>query len=133
MKFVPVDTHKESVVVWWALKPGAIIRMLKILGFIEISVYYHVQKVFFHHDLNKPPIDQLCFTVVGERVKDRLHKFSRSDAEVNAELDLKRKRCSGSSKIEQLEAEIQAIRSSISWRITKPVRTIGSAVRRLLR
>jgi hypothetical protein len=80
--------------------------------------------VFFHHDLSKPPIDQLLFTVVGERVKNRLQKIRRSDTEMKSERDLIRRFSPDSKKAEHLEAEIQAMRSSFSWRITKPLRAI---------
>ncbi len=126
MEFVPVETS-ESVVVWWALKPGSVIKMLKVLGFFEIVVYYHVQKHYPHHDLSKPPIEQLLFTVVGERYKSQVPKICRTESEISAETDLKRRWASDSTKIRELEAEVQALQSSISWRVTKPIRKIGSA------
>lgn len=130
MEFVPVDTA-DSVVVWWGIRPGTVMKMLSILGFFETSVYYHVQKHYPRHDLSKPPIEQLLFTVVGERYRNLVPKISRSESEIDSELDLKRRWAPDLKKLEQLEAEIRSLKASISWRITKPVRRVGSIARRL--
>lgn len=137
MEFVPVDTSK-TVVVWWLLTPGAIVRMLKVLGFFEASVYYHVQKHHSFHDLGKPPDEYLFVTVVGMRYPDMVPALPRTEAELQVEREVKRRFAPETSKVAELEAEVRSLeaetlslRSSLSWRASKPIRVVGSLLRRL--
>ncbi len=127
-EFAPVDTTK-SVVVWWQLTPGAIIRMLKVLGFLEFSVRYHVQRHHAHHELDKPATESLLYTVVAERHAGWAPKLERTEAERSAELEVRRAWSHDGATAEQLQAELAGLRSSVSWRLTRPVRMLGSALR----
>lgn len=57
----------ENLTHWWYLSPGALIRMLEVLGFTRTSVQYHTQRHHPGHNLAEPPIDVPMFTVVGDR------------------------------------------------------------------
>lgn len=63
---------------------------------------------------------------VSQFYKDAIEKGS----ELFAELDVKRRWQGGPSKAGELEAEIQSLKRSVSWRVTRPVRMVGSLLRR---
>ena len=129
MEFAPVDTTK-TVVVWWQLTPGAVIRMLRIFGFLEFSVYYHLQRHHPHHEMDKPAEETLYFTVVGERHEGWARRLARTAEEARAEQEIRRQSAPPPSTAE-LEAELAGMRSSLSWRLSRPVRIVGTALRRL--
>jgi O-methyltransferase len=52
---------------WWSLSPGAVVTMLKRVGFSRTALTYHSQKHHVGHDLSRPAIDVPMFTVVAER------------------------------------------------------------------
>ena len=129
LEIAPVDTTK-TVVVWWQLTPGAVIRMLRIFGFLEFSVYYHLQWHHVHHEMDKPATPALYFTVVGERHAGWAPRLPRTEEEERAEQEVRRQWAPPPSAAE-LEAELAGLRSSLSWRLSRPVRVVGSALRRL--
>ncbi|MGH9338117.1 MAG: class I SAM-dependent methyltransferase [Acidobacteriota bacterium] len=69
MEFNPAD-EPRSRVNWWAVSPGAVAKMLRVLGFKEISVNFHMQRHRAGHDRDKPLLRMNLFTVVGERYGD---------------------------------------------------------------
>jgi SAM-dependent methyltransferase len=127
LEFAPVDTAK-TVIVWWQLMPGAIIRMLKVLGFLEFSVYYHVKKHHHHHEMDKPAEESLYFTVVAERHQGWAPRLDRTVEERRAEAEVLR--AWGFPDL-SARCELEALRSSLSWRLTRPVRSAGALLRRL--
>ena len=129
MEFAPVDTTK-TVVVWWQLTPGAVIRMLRIFGFLEFSVYYHLQRHHPHHEMDKPAEESLYFTVVGERHEGWARRLERTAEEERAEQEVRRQWAPPPSNAD-LEADLRGMRASLSWRLSRPVRMVGSALRRL--
>ncbi len=129
MEIAPVDTTK-TVVVWWQLSPGAVIRMLRIFGFQEFTVHYHLQQHHVHHEMDKPAEPSLYFTVVGERHPGWAPRLARTEAEERAEQEVRR-RFAPPPTVAELEAELGGLRSSLSWRLSRPVRTIGTALRGL--
>jgi SAM-dependent methyltransferase len=52
---------------WWSLSPGAVMTMLKRVGFSRTVLTYHSQKHQLAHDLTRPAVDVPMFTVVGEK------------------------------------------------------------------
>jgi SAM-dependent methyltransferase len=133
MEFAPMGSH-ETVVLWWALTPGAIIRMLRVFGFLEFSVHYHLQSYHPKHEMDKPPVETLFFTVVGERHKGWAPRLALTDAERAAEAELRRTRGEIApvppDALAALQDELDGLRSSLSWRLTKPLRLAGSVLRR---
>jgi O-methyltransferase len=91
IEFAPIDTAK-TVVVWWQHWPGAIIRMLRVLGFLEFSVYFHLQRHHVHHEMEKPAEESLFFTVVAERHPGWAPRLARTEAEISAEREVVRTR-----------------------------------------
>jgi hypothetical protein len=89
MEFAPVDTTK-TVVVWWQLTPGAIIRMLRIFGFLEFSVYYHLQRHHPHHAMDSPFEESLFFTVVAERHPGWARRHERTPEDERVEQEVRR-------------------------------------------
>jgi O-methyltransferase len=130
MEFVPVDTTK-TVVVWWLLTPGAVVRMLKVLGFFETRVIFHAQKYHPYHELDKPAVESLFFTVVGQRYKDMVPGQRMSPEQEQVEREVKRRWGPEPGERERLEAEIRSMKASLSWRLSRPVRIVGSVFRRL--
>ena len=130
MEFAPVDTSK-TVVVWWQLTPGAIIRMLRVLGFLEFSVYYHLQRHHAHHEMDKPAEESLYFTVLAERHQGWARRVERTTEEERAEQEIRHDWAAPAPATADLEAELRGMQASLSWRLSRPVRTVGSALRRL--
>jgi len=133
MEFAPMGSH-ETVVLWWALTPGAIIRMLRVFGFLEFTVHYHLQTYHPKHEMDKPPVETLFFTVVGERHKGWAPRLEMTAAERAAEDELRRTRAEAAvvapSELAAREAELASLRSSLSWRLTRPLRAAGTVLRR---
>jgi O-methyltransferase len=129
MEFAPVDTAK-TVVLWWQLTPRAVIRMLRIFGFLEFSVYYHLQRHHPHHEMDKPAEESLYFTVVAERHKGWAPRLERTEEEERVEEEVRRQ-WGPPVQAADLEAELRGLKASLSWRLTRPVRAAGTLLRRL--
>ena len=52
---------------WWALSPGAVLRMVRRLGFTRTRLTHYSQKHHVGHDMSQPAAEVPMFTVVGER------------------------------------------------------------------
>jgi hypothetical protein len=110
-----------NLVNWWGVSPGAIIRMLAVLGFPEHSVYFHTQKHHAHHDLTASAIDVELFTVVGRRNDARVSQVPRPAADIDEEnrlIRIWRK----ADPVSRLETELRELRESACWRATQPIR-----------
>ena len=137
LEFAPMGTH-DTVVVWWQLSPGALMRMLRVFGFLEFSVHYHLQTYHPRHEMDKPPVEALFFTLVAERHKGWAPRHAQTEAERNAELDVRRTFAvtsvagtGGDTRpADDPRIELARLRQSLSWRLTKPVRMVGSLLRR---
>jgi len=134
VEFAPMGTH-ETVVVWWQLSAGAIMKMLRVFGFLEFSVHYHLQTYHPNHEMDKPPVEALFYTLVAERHQGWAPRLSRTEAERAAEEEVRRAWSTGPSPNDStgenaLRAELAGLRSSLSWRLTQPVRMVGSLFRR---
>jgi hypothetical protein len=130
IEFAPVDTAR-TVVLWWMHTPGAIARMLSVLGFFEATVHYHAQRHHSFHELDKPADEYLFFTVVGQRYPGQVRFLEPTAAERAREEEVKRRFGPGRGREEALQAELDGMRSSVSWRVSAPVRAVGSLMRRL--
>lgn len=129
-EFAPIETSK-TVVVWWQHTPAAIIRMLRVLGFLEFYVYYHVQKHHVHHELERPAEESLFFTVVAERHKGWAPRLARTDAEIAAERAIiERWSAPPVASAPDAAEELLGMQSSLSWKVTRPLRAVGSLLRR---
>jgi hypothetical protein len=131
LEFAPMGTH-ETVVVWWQLTPGALMKMLRVFGFLEFTVHYHLQSYHPKHDLDRPPVETLFFTLVAERHKGWAPRLARTDAEDAAEQEVRRAWSGGApaGDAAALRTELEGLRRSVSWRLTRPVRAVGSLLRR---
>jgi Methyltransferase domain len=129
LEFAPVDTTK-TVVVWWQLAPAAVIRMLRVLGFLEFSLHYHTQVHHPHHEMQKPAEETLYYTVVAERHAGWAPRLPRTPEEERIERDLRR-RFAPPPAAAELQRELLGLRSSLSWRLSRPVRMAGSLLRSL--
>jgi O-methyltransferase len=65
MRFAPLAAHE--ITNWWAIYPGAVVSMLRRLGFARTSTSFHEQSHHLGHKLNEPPVSMSMFTVVGDR------------------------------------------------------------------
>lgn len=54
-------------VIWWSIYAGAVVSMLTILGFGDVTVTRHVQRHQFAHDASQSHKDVAMYTVVGRR------------------------------------------------------------------
>jgi O-methyltransferase len=65
MRFSPsADTHLTN---WWSIYPGAVLSMMRRLGFGDTTLTYHTQKHYLAHDLTKDVFSQKMYTIVGRR------------------------------------------------------------------
>ena len=54
-------------VTWWLISAGAVVEMLKVLGFGDTEVIEHKQLHQHGHDPSQPYVEQPMYTVVGRR------------------------------------------------------------------
>lgn len=66
LRFDPL-AQPEHRTNWWALSPGAVVAMLRRLGFGDTGVERHRQRHHLGHRLDDPPTEMEMFTVVGRR------------------------------------------------------------------
>jgi hypothetical protein len=132
MEFAPMGTH-ETVVHWWQLTPGVLMRMLRVFGFLEFTVSYHLQTYHPKHEMDKPPVEALFFTLVAERHKGWAPRLEITPEERAAEAALRVKYApvdAAGDEVKRLRAELSALQASASWRWTRPLRAAGSLLRR---
>ena len=65
MRFSP--SAKEHISNWWSIYPGAVVAMLRRLGFADTEVTFHRQRHHLGHDLSVEAVEQPMYTVVGRR------------------------------------------------------------------
>lgn len=131
IEFAPMGTH-DTVVVWWQLSPGALMRMLRVFGFLEFTIHYHLQTYHPRHEMDKPPVEALFFTLVAERHKGWAPRVTQTNEERRAEENVRRRFAAPPAGVpgSDLRAELDGLRSSLSWRLTRPVRMVGSLLRK---
>jgi hypothetical protein len=66
MRFDPVG-NPDHPTNWWALSPGAVVTMLKRLGFGRSRVERHRQRHHLGHRLDEPPTMMEMYTVIADR------------------------------------------------------------------
>jgi O-methyltransferase len=66
MRFDPL-VAPEYRAIWWALSPGAVVAMLRRLGFTNSRVAFHKQPHHLGHRLDEPQTMMEMFTVVASR------------------------------------------------------------------
>ncbi len=65
MRFAPAGV--EEITNWWSIHPGAVVSMLRRLGFDDIEVTTHEQRHHLGHRMDEPEIMSRLYTVVGRR------------------------------------------------------------------
>ena len=122
----------DNPVNWWGLTPGAIVKMLSVLGFGVVDVFYHVQRHRPRHDVHAQLVDVNLFTVVGQRSAGVVPKHRDADETVFATApQVGPPEVDPTIRVALLEAEIRALRASTSWRISLPIRIVGDLVKRI--
>lgn len=136
LEFNPGE-ERENLVNWWGLSPGAVVRMLRMLGFPHATVRYY--EIVFHknHDPAQERVRRFMFTVVAQRQPGAVRFLEPTSAEreeaarVKAlipvlNLDLLKVHA-------ELFREFEAARRSLSWRLTRPLRGAAKLAKRLFR
>jgi O-methyltransferase len=129
LEFAPMGTH-DTVVVWWQTTPGVLMKMLRVCGFLEFSLYYHVQTYHPRHEMDKPPVEALFFTLVAERHAGWAPRLAMTAAERATEAEVRKAWSTKAADASALQAELEGLQRSWSWRLTRPVRAVGSLLRR---
>ncbi len=65
MRFAPLGPTELTN--WWSIYPGAVVAMLKRLGFSTTTTTFHTQRHHLGHQMDAPPVDMSLFTVVADR------------------------------------------------------------------
>jgi O-methyltransferase len=65
MRFSPLA--EENISNWWTIYPGAVVSMLRRLGFGKATISEHTQTHHLDHRMDIPAVQMPMFTVVGER------------------------------------------------------------------
>jgi len=65
MRFDPSGPDAETV--WWEISPGALMAMLRRLGFAKTTLTRHTQLHYMAHDMTKDPVEMNMYTLVAER------------------------------------------------------------------
>lgn len=130
MEFSPGTDY--STMNWWAISPGVVVKMFRILGFDNIAINYHRQLHRPHHTAGAKLEKFDLYTVVGQRsanlVPRKSFDFQRVDSvTVDTETGMV---IDPAIKLAYLQEELRAIRSSTSWRITRPLRVLGDTWKR---
>ena len=63
----PLPAGTENLTGWWQFSPGAVVKMLEVLGFTNSVVTFHTQRYHPTDDMSGPPADVNMFTVVARR------------------------------------------------------------------
>ena len=124
-----------NLVNWWGLSPGAVVRMLEVLGFPHARVLYSECAFHKDHDPEAEMVRRFMFSVVAQREPGAI-AFDGPDAAEQAESD----RVRATIPIVGLEqmrafAEARTMRddmlASSSWRLTHPLRVVNKFLRRV--
>lgn len=118
-----------NLVNWWGLSPGAVARMLRVLGFARTTVRFHEIRFHRDHDPAREQVQRFMFTVIGERRAGDLAFLEPTDEERDADRTVRR--LIPVLTLEQLKAqaamarELDAIHRSLAWKAMRPLRGVG--------
>jgi hypothetical protein len=101
-----------------------------VLGFLEFHLGYHLQRHHPHHELDRPAVESLFFTLVAERHPGWAPRLARTEAEDASERALRRAWGASASAGQEARVEPEAPRAAESRRRTRAVRLLGSLLRR---
>jgi hypothetical protein len=132
VEFNPGD-EPENLVNWWLFSPGAIAKMLKVLGFPEVDVHFHQNAYHPRHDTSAAPVNRFMFTAVGQRRPGLLARLAKTEAEAAQDRLLREqvpvinvaKYNDAHRRLGEALAQLERIRNSAAWKLTKPLRMIS--------
>lgn len=135
MEFNPGD-EPENLVNWWRCSPGAIRKMLGILGFAHVDVHFHQTSYHPHHDTRADRADRFMFTAVGQREPGLVPRLEKTCDEKEADARLKDRipvidvenHGEAHRMLQEANAKLDAIYHSavwkLAWKMTKPLRLV---------
>jgi len=144
MEFNP-GNQPDNPTNWWGISPGAVSKMLSILGFSSIDIYYHTQKHRPVHNIDGSSFTDKClFTIVGQRHPGYVDRQPMPDSEGTIQAELARQWLADpmtealnatishlNATVRHLQEQVDGLKSSTSWRLTAPIRLIGRILKGL--
>lgn len=138
MEFNP-GNEPDNLVNWGNYSPGAIEKMLKILGFPQVDTHYFQNDFHPSHQPDAQPLRRFMFTAVGQRESVTLPRFAKTPeaAEMDRSLrrqipvvgvgnynDAHRGWQDAEARLKNADARLQKLHGSLAWKLTKPVRLL---------
>lgn len=122
----------ENLVNWWRCSPAAIQKMMRVLGFPHVDIHFFEQTYHPHHEPNAPAATRFMFTAVGQREPNAVKRIDKSAAETAADQKLRGlvpaihvdNYNETHRRLAESERELNRIRGSKFWKVTKPLRAI---------
>ncbi len=126
--------EKENLVNWWGLSPGAVARMLRVLGFPHITVRHH--EITFHknHDPSQELVRRFMFTVIAQKREGAIPFLEPTVAELDTERTVRK--LIPILTLEQLKhqaemaRQLDAIHGSFLWKAARPLRGLAKLLKR---
>lgn len=116
----------ENLVNWWLISPGAAVKMLNMLGFAHVEVTCHEVAFRRGHDPAQAKVRRFMYAAVGQRQAGAIPRLKRTEAEIRVDAELRRIIPAVTyERMIALERELYAMHTSLSWRITRPLRLAG--------
>lgn len=136
LEFNP-GNESSNLVNWWNFSPGAIRKMLVVLGFPQVDFYFFEQAYHARHDPGAPLVKRYMYCAVGQRAAGLVPRLEKSGADLEIDGRLRREvpaihvdnyneahRCwqDAERRLREADARLRAIYGSLAWKLTKPVR-----------
>ncbi|MCC5849682.1 MAG: class I SAM-dependent methyltransferase [Verrucomicrobia bacterium] len=134
VEFNPGD-ESSNLVNWWRFSPGAIAKMLKVLGFPHVDIHFFENQYHPHHDPEGEADTRFMFAAVGQRAQQftdshALGRLEKSDDEIRRDLELRQtvphihveNYNEAHRRLKESEGKLHKIYSSPFWKVTKPIR-----------
>lgn len=129
MEFNPGE-ESSNLVNWWRSSPGAITRMLRVLGFPHVDIHYCENRYHPYHKTDAPPVTRFMFTAVGQRDRGAVPRLDLMPAEVEADRRLRAavpvintaNYNDAHRRLQEAIAQLETIQNSRAWRLIQRVR-----------
>ena len=143
MEFNP-GNEPDNLVNWWSYSPGAIKKMLKMLGFPHIDTHYF--QIHFHpgHKTDAQPLKRFMVTAVGQREAATIPRFEKTPEESETDRalrnqipvigidgfneahrgwqDVETRLQDAEIRFADRDARLRKTYESLAWKLTKPIR-----------
>lgn len=146
--FLEINPGNEpgNLVNWWRFFPGAMAKMLRILGFPFQDLHFFPIAYHPEHRPDLPPIQRFMYTLVAQREAGLLPRLEKTPPELELDREIRAKvpalsveqyneahrrlhateveLSQNKAHVQKLTAELQKVYRSVPWKLTKPWRML---------